>query len=86
MITTPNKNHPIETHTGVPLLHYLPAWFYRRIYRLLGKGMYASEETLNLLSSKTMAMLLDQKRTFTMNYVWWFGFKSNIILKIIKND
>jgi hypothetical protein len=56
-ITTPNRSHPVEFHTAIPLLHYLPHKFYRKIYSLLGKKFYAREENLNLLSAKELLSL-----------------------------
>ena len=35
-ITTPNRWFPMEMHTGLPLLHWLPMRWHRRIIRLLG--------------------------------------------------
>jgi hypothetical protein len=48
-ITTPNRWHPMEFHTGIPLVHYLPARWYRWVYRRVGKGFYGEEGNLNLL-------------------------------------
>lgn len=50
-ITTPDRWFPVETHTAVPLAHYLPAPAHRRILRGLGLGFYATEERLNLLTA-----------------------------------
>src|SRR5262245_29099709 len=33
-VTTPNRWFPVEHHTGVPLLHYLPARAHRAVLRL----------------------------------------------------
>jgi len=56
-ITTPNRSHPVEFHTAIPLLHYLPHNWYRKIYSLLGKKFYAQEENLNLLTAKDLLNL-----------------------------
>ncbi|RJG06003.1 hypothetical protein D3870_08215 [Noviherbaspirillum cavernae] len=42
-VTTPNRWHPLEFHTGLPLIHWLPhawqnRWLVRRMPRLLGSG------------------------------------------------
>jgi ubiquinone/menaquinone biosynthesis C-methylase UbiE len=90
LLTTPNRWHPVETHTGTPLLHYLPSAMNRAIYRRLGKGMYASEETLNLLSSRQMLRLVGRLkmpvREISMHGVRWLGITSNLILVIRKNE
>ena len=88
LLTTPNRWHPIESHTGVPLLHYLPAAICRPIYRALGKPMYASEDTLNLLSSRQIVRILDglkaPVRAFRLHSVRWLGINSNLVLVIRK--
>jgi hypothetical protein len=90
LITTPNRWHPVETHTGLPLLHFLPAPLYRWVYRLLGKGMYASEGALNLLGSCTLldlAMEIRPKDTSVhLHRIKWLGVTSNLVLVVRKPD
>jgi hypothetical protein len=80
LVTTPNRWHPVESHTGLPLLHYLPARIYRPLYRLLGKGMYASEASLNLLSARSLAGLA--AGGVQLYRVRWLGITSNLVLVI----
>lgn len=54
-VTTPNRWFPIEVHTVLPFLHYLPPGQYRRILKKLGLGYFAEESNLNLMSKRTMA-------------------------------
>jgi ubiquinone/menaquinone biosynthesis C-methylase UbiE len=88
LVTTPNRWHPIEPHTGLPLLHYLPPAVYRPIYRALGKRMYASEETLNLLSSRQILRLLGGLHVpvhqVRLHSVRWLGINSSLVLVILK--
>jgi hypothetical protein len=88
LLTTPNRWHPMETHTGLPLLHYLPPAVYRPVYRALGKQMYATEDTLNLLSSRGLSQLLGRLSapgyTCRFRRVRWLGIASNLILVINK--
>jgi SAM-dependent methyltransferase len=88
LLTTPNRWHPIETHTGIPLLHFLPPPVYRRIYRALGKGMYASEDTMNLLSYGQILRLLSRLEKpvggSSLHGVRWLGIVSNLVLVIRK--
>ena len=58
VITTPNKNYPLEFHTKLPFLHLLPSKIYRTILKLLNLSFYAKEENLNLLSEKEIINLL----------------------------
>jgi SAM-dependent methyltransferase len=47
-ITTPNRWYPVEFHTALPLLHWLPASWFRTILKWMGKKFWAKEENLNL--------------------------------------
>ena len=87
LLTTPNRWHPMEAHTGLPLLHFLPPAAYRPIYRALGKKMYATEETLNLLSSTQLLKLVRGLgvRECSLRGVRWMGIPSNLILVVHKD-
>lgn len=50
-LTTPNRWFPIELHTQLPLLHWLPAPAFRRVLRSLGHDALGQEENLNLMSA-----------------------------------
>jgi 2-polyprenyl-3-methyl-5-hydroxy-6-metoxy-1,4-benzoquinol methylase len=49
-ITTSNRWFPIEHHTSVPLLHYLPKSVYREILRHTALKYWSDERNLNLLT------------------------------------
>jgi SAM-dependent methyltransferase len=53
-VTTPNRWFPIEVHTRLPLVHWLPDALSHRIYRKLGKD-FATEN--RLLSKRELAGL-----------------------------
>jgi SAM-dependent methyltransferase len=53
-ITTPNRWFPIEVHTRLPLVHWLPDRLARRVYRATGRGFAAENR---LLSSRELASL-----------------------------
>jgi Methyltransferase domain len=53
-LTTPNRWFPIEVHTQLPLLHWLPAAVYRRLFHKLGYDYFAEEVNLNLMSSNAL--------------------------------
>jgi hypothetical protein len=87
IITTPNKFHPIELHTKIPLIHWLPKPIYRKILNLLGLSFHAKEENLNLLSIRELKKLLDnQKITYQIKFIKLFFFRSNIIIIGYKKD
>jgi hypothetical protein len=54
-ITTPNRWFPVEMHTVLPLVHFLPANVFRWCLRRLGRPFFADENNLNLLSKRTIA-------------------------------
>ena len=54
VVTTPNRRHPMEVHTMLPFLHWLPPETHRRLLRLLGKDFYSREENLNLLDAESL--------------------------------
>jgi len=49
-VTTPNRWFPIEFHSVMPLLHWLPPPAFRAILRVLGHDKLTEEAHLNLLS------------------------------------
>jgi SAM-dependent methyltransferase len=53
-IATPNRWYPIEFHTVLPVLHWLPPAWFRQILRWLGKGFWAEEANLNLLDNRAL--------------------------------
>jgi SAM-dependent methyltransferase len=76
-ITTPNRWYPVELHTLVPLLHYLPAPVYRRAYRQLGFDFFAEEANLNLLDRRALASMLPAGSTIETHQ--FLGAPSNLL-------
>ena len=54
LITTPNRWFPVEVHTRLPLVHWLPDAASHPVYRAVGKG-FATEN--HLLSRRNLASL-----------------------------
>lgn len=52
-LTTPSRRFPIEMHTNLPMVHYLPKSAQDRILRLLGKG-WATGDYMYLLSKREL--------------------------------
>ena len=81
IITTPNKFYPIELHTKIPVIHWLPKSIYRRILKFLGLSFYADENNLNLLTINELKKMLDDKKiTYEIKFIKLFLLKSNIII------
>ncbi|NJM23697.1 MAG: class I SAM-dependent methyltransferase [Richelia sp. RM2_1_2] len=57
-ITTPNRYFPIEVHTRIPLLHFLPKKVFDRFLHFIGKG-WAADEYMYLLSLSDLCKRLE---------------------------
>ena len=81
-VTTPNRWFPVEMHTTLPLLHWLPMRWHRKIIRSLGFEALSREENLNLLDEKSLRRLLAQidGEHFEIRKMHFFGFASNLLL------
>jgi hypothetical protein len=49
-VTTPNRGFPVEFHTVLPLVHWLPPATFRALLRRTGRGFFADERNLNLMT------------------------------------
>ena len=87
-LTSPSRLHPVEFHTGLPLLHYLPRKLHLSLYKRAGHGFYCTEENLNLLYPREFGLRvseaagrlgLGERVEIRKDYVRWLGFPSNII-------
>ena len=90
VISTPNRFYPIELHTKLPLLHWLPKTFFRKILLFLNMKYFADEKNMNLLSKSDLKKILNifsQKIDYKIYNIYFLGFVSNflIICKIKKN-
>ena len=80
-IATPNRLFPFETHTGLPLVHYLPPPAFRALLRATGYDTWATEEQLNLLTAGSLARLFPRGSAVRVEYAGigpgWFA--SNLV-------
>jgi ubiquinone/menaquinone biosynthesis C-methylase UbiE len=83
-IQTPNRFYPIEIHTKLPFIHFLPEKIYRKVLKFIGFSFYADINNLNLLSKKKMLYITDKLniRSFKLIEHKFLGFVSNLILII----
>ena len=87
IITTPNRSYPVDFHTKIPFLHWLPKKVHRKILGFVGMSFFSKEENLNLLSRKDVHGYL---RKYPLDYkiidLKLLGLSSNfIIVGKIKN-
>jgi SAM-dependent methyltransferase len=78
-LTTPNRWFPVEFHTQIPLLHWLPTSLYRQTLRALDHDFFADETNLNLMSRRN---LLDIAVGFSD---WRFEVRSQRLLGMTSN-
>lgn len=56
-LVVPNRLFPVEHHTGIPLLHWLPAPLFRALLRPTPFKHWAEEENLNHLTARSLRAL-----------------------------
>lgn len=78
-VTTPNRGFPIEVHTFIPLIHWLPQRIHQRILRILGLEFWAKTANLNLLSGGSMLALFPKSSKPKLRKNRLLGFASNLI-------
>ena len=80
IVATPNRYHPFDFHTKLPLIHWLPKNIHRKILKLIGLSFYSEEKNLNLLSKNDFIKLIeDQEIQYRFEFTKFFFFNSNII-------
>jgi hypothetical protein len=81
-VTTPNRWFPIEFHTVLPLVHWLPKAAFRGLMRRTGRGFFAEEANLNLLTGNEIVSAAKGVDGFEsdLSYVSLAGWPSNILL------
>lgn len=86
-LTTPNRYFPVEMHTFIPLLHWLPWSVFQRIVGKLVGPFYADINNLNLLSTKDiLGMNKELVEAVRVQPVYTLGFKSNLLITVQKDE
>jgi len=82
VIITPNRYHPIDFHTQIPIIHWFPKKIHRKILSLIGLKFYSKEENLNLLSKTDLVSLLNNFSNieYEIRYISLLGFRSNCLI------
>jgi SAM-dependent methyltransferase len=78
-ITTPDRWFPVEHHTGLPFLHYLPAGMFRAVLRRTGYRHWASESNLNILTRRELEGLFPPSADVQVRSVRLAGLPSNLV-------
>lgn len=77
-ITTPNRWYPVEFHTIIPLVHWLPPSLFRTLLKWLGQDFWAKEENLNLLTEQSMLNLFPADTKVYKKHSILLGMISNL--------
>ena len=84
VITTPNRYYPIDFHTKIPFIHWLPKSIHRFLLKLVGLKYFSNEENLNLLSKKDLKNIIKNDKYININFsietIKLFGLISNFII------
>jgi hypothetical protein len=85
-IQTPNRLFPIDFHTLLPLVHWLPKFIHRKFLELINLNFYSKEKNLNLLCKKNLTRMCKDLRLKKFEIIEhkFFFFTSNLILIVKK--
>jgi ubiquinone/menaquinone biosynthesis C-methylase UbiE len=85
-LTTPNRWFPIEFHTQLPLIHWLPKPACRAIFRNTGYAFFADEGNLNLMTKDELGRIAARFGGWTHKFLpaRLLGLTSNLVLVMRK--
>ncbi|MEI6349755.1 MAG: methyltransferase domain-containing protein [Verrucomicrobiota bacterium] len=79
-LVAPNRMFPIEHHTGLPLVHYLPKAWFRKLLRGTRYDIWSYEENLNYVSASDLrAMWPGNDPTIVYSGIGFGRWKSNLV-------
>lgn len=78
-IITPNRQYPIEFHTFLPLIHWLPQPMHQSILKKLRMDFWAHIQNLNLHTPHSLRSLFPPDSEVQIHYIRLLGFPSNLI-------
>ncbi|CAN7328535.1 class I SAM-dependent methyltransferase [Phenylobacterium sp. LjRoot219] len=81
-LTTPNRWYPIEFHSVLPLVHWLPRAAFWQVLRATGRGELADEAVLNLLGPGDLRRVAAEAgaTSAVVQSVALLGWPSNLLL------
>jgi hypothetical protein len=85
-VTTPNRWFPIEVHTQIPLLHWLPKPVFRKLLGPTRYEFFSHEEHLNLLGRGELLGMAGALPGWTaaIEPIRLLGWPSNLLLTLLK--
>lgn len=79
-LTTPNRQFPVEVHTFLPFLHWLPQPTHQTILRRMGLPFWAQTENLNLLTPRALLSLFPPNTSLKLHQHRLLGLPSNLVV------
>lgn len=85
MVAVPDRFSPLEVHSRIPVLHWLPSWRY--LFRLIGEEFWASPDNLSSIFTKSSLVKLIKDATGDDGLKWTverqtlFGIPVSLIAK-----
>lgn len=77
-LTTPNRWFPVEMHTFIPFLHWLPWSRFQKIASPIRSGFWSDINNLNVLGKRDVLSMPDEVK---VDYVRTLGMRSNLLIK-----
>ncbi|HEY0443109.1 MAG TPA: methyltransferase domain-containing protein [Candidatus Limnocylindrales bacterium] len=84
-VATPNRWFPIDPHTLLPFVHWLPRRFRDRLLRWTGNGKWAGEGALNPLGARDLASLYPDPATVRIVRQRLLGL-TTVLIAIVDGD
>ena len=80
-LAVPNRSFPVEHHTCLPLIHYLPQNWFRKLLRNTRYDFWSHEENLNCISASDIRVMWpsDRRPTFIYSGIGIGPWKSNLV-------
>lgn len=81
-LAVPNRRFPIEPHTCLPLVHYLPPAWFRRLLRTIRYDFWSHEDNLNYISASDVQVMWPGNRQPKVAYagIGLGSWKSNLVI------
>lgn len=79
-LTTPNRQFPLDFHTFLPLIHWLPQRIHQATLHALGMDFWAKTDNLNLLSPASLLGLFPKCQRLELYKYRLFGLPSNLVV------
>jgi SAM-dependent methyltransferase len=78
-IATPNRWFPVDPHTMLPIVHWLPQRYHQQVLTGLGKTFWADTANLNLLTARELLGLFPDNAGAHLARERTLGFTSNLM-------